>query len=129
MTRLSHNEERQAQHIACGHLVRGCEGAVSELQQVADEPGGPSPTVARAGDILAQVLFSWRDALSGLAPGETSGPAAEANLDDWTRDELFSEALARTAADGPALRVMQGMVLAARLTAHDGESAQEPAKG
>ena len=129
MTRLSHNEEQQAQHIACGHLVRGCEGAVSELQHVAVETGGRSPAMARAGDILAEVLSSWRDALKVLAPGEEPGSAAEANLDDWTRDELFTEALARTAGDVPGLRLMQGLVLAARLTAHDREFAQEPARG
>ena len=129
MTRLSHNEEQQAQHIACGHLVRGCEGAVFELQHVAVETGGQSPAMARAGDILAEVLSSWRDALKVLAPGETSASAAEANLDDWTSDELFTEALARTAGDVPGLRLMQGLVLAARLTAHDREFAQEPAKG
>ncbi len=76
MTRLSNNEEQQAQHIACSHLVKGCEGAVSELQHVTGEAEGQSPTMARAGDILAQVLSSWQNALKVLTPGEESGSAA-----------------------------------------------------
>ena len=130
MTRLSNNEEQQAQHIACSHLVRGCEGAVSELQHVNGKAKGQSPTMVRAGDILAQVLSSWQDALKVLTPGEESGSApAEANLDGWTSDELFTEALARTAGDVPALRLMQDVVLEARLTAHDRESAHEHVEG
>lgn len=130
MRRLSNNEEQQAQHIACSHLVRGCEGAVSELQHVTGEAGGQSPTTVRAGDILAQVLSSWRDTLKVLTAEEESGSApAEANFDGWTGDELFAEALARTAGDVPALRLMQDVVLEARLTAHDRESAHEHADG
>ena len=130
MRRLSNNEEQQAQHIACSHLVRGCEGAVSELQHVNGQAKGQSPTMVRAGDILAQVLSSWQDALKVLTPGEESGPAPdEANLDGWTSDELFAEALARTAGDVPALRLMQDVVLEARLTAHDRESAHEHVEG
>ena len=45
--------------------------------------------------------------------------SSEANLDDWTSDELFAEALARRAGDGPALRLMQALTLKAQLTAHD----------
>jgi len=51
------------------------------------------------------------------------------DLDGWTSDELFAEALARTAGDVPALRLMQDVVLEARLTAHDRESAHEHVGG
>lgn len=70
MTHLSSDEERQAQHIACSHLIVGCEGAVSKLQHVAGEIEGQSPTMTRAGDILAEVLPSWRETLGMLATEE-----------------------------------------------------------
>ena len=122
-----HDEEQQAQRIACVHLIKGCETAVSELQDMAREAEEQSPPSVRAGDILAQVLSSWRDALQILTVGEQSGSAPPAaNLDSWTSDELFAEALTRRAADGPALRIMQGLTLQALLEAHDHQLATAP---
>lgn len=120
MRRLSDDEEQQAQHIACSHLVRGCEAAVSELLAGASE--GPSPAKERAEEILAQVLSSWRDTRTALRVAEEPASVAIAagDLDGWTGDELFAEALTRSAGDGPALRVMGGGILRALLTAHDG---------
>ncbi len=122
MRRLSNNEEQQAQHIACSHLVRGCEGAVSELFAATGASERPSPAKKRAGEILAQVLSSWRD--TGKALRITEEPAtvaiAAGDLDGWTGDELFAEALTRSAGDPPALRLMGGGILRALLTAHDG---------
>lgn len=121
MIRLSHDEERQAQHIACGHLVRGCEGAAAELLATSGEREEQSPTKKRSGEILDQVLASWRGALKGLTtteePGALNTPAS--SLDGWTGDELFAEAVTRSAEDPAALRLMQGVLLRARLTAHD----------
>ncbi len=125
MRRLSNNEEQHAQHIACGHLVRGCEDAISELQAAPSETNGRSRTRKRAQEILAHVLSSWQDTLKTLRsaeePAQTTLPVG--NLDEWTGDELFAEALARTSGDGPALRLMQGLTLRAQLTAHDHGSA------
>jgi hypothetical protein len=122
MRRLSNNEEQQAQHIACSHLVRGCEGAVSELLAPAGASEGPSPAKKRAGEILAQVLSSWRDTRTALRiTGEpATGATAAGDLGGWTGDELFAEALTRSAGDPPALRLMGGGILRALLTAHDG---------
>lgn len=44
-------------------------------------------------------------------------------LDVWTTEQLLAEVLRRAAEDAPALRRMHGMILQARLTAHDGERA------
>jgi hypothetical protein len=118
MRRLSKNEEQHAQHIACGHLVRGCEAAISELQAAPGDTDGQSQTKERSQEILAQVLSSWRHAMSVVAPLQEP-LSNEDNLDDWTSDELFAEALARRAEDGPALRLMQTLTLKAQLTAHD----------
>ena len=41
-----------------------------ELQHVAGEAGGQSLTMTRAGNILAQVLSSWRETLGMLAAEE-----------------------------------------------------------
>jgi hypothetical protein len=118
MRRLSNNEEQHAQHIACGHLVRGCEGAISELQAAPAETNGRSRTRKRAQEILAQVLSSWRHTMSVVAP--TQEPRRnEENLEGWTSDELFAATLARRAGDGPALQLMQAVTLKAQLTAHD----------
>ena len=125
MRRLSNNEEQQAQRIACSHLLRGCEGAVSELHAATNETGGQPRTRKRAQEILAQVQSSWRDTLDALRSAEEPAQATipAGNLDGWTGDELFAEALARRAGDAPALRLMQGLTLTAQLTAHDGGSA------
>ena len=122
MRRLSNNEEQQAQDIACSHLVRGCEGAVSELLAATSASEGPSPAKKRAGEILAQVLSSWRDTRTALRITEepATGAIAAGDLDGWTGDELFAEAVTRSAGDAPALRVMGGGILRALLTAHDG---------
>ena len=122
MRRLSDNEEQQAQHIACSHLVRGCESAVSELLAATGASEGPSPAKRRAGEILAQVLSSWRDTRNALTIVEEPASVAIAagDLDGWTGGELFAEALTRSAGDAPALRVMGGGILRALLTAHDG---------
>ncbi len=121
MKRLNDNEEQRAQRIACTHLVRGCEDAASDLVSATDEAGEGSAITKRAHDILAQVLHSWREALEVLRPGDLPETAATmTNLDGWTGDELFAEALVRRAGDAPALRVMQGTLLRAVLTAHDG---------
>lgn len=110
--RLSGTEEQQAQSIACTHLVRGCEGAVADLVLVNAEADGRSPTMDRAHDILAQVPFSWRGALEALRPAEAPGAVTTAvnNLDGWTSDELFAEAVERRAGDAPALQLMQGTI-------------------
>jgi len=125
MRRLSNNEEQQAQHIAYGHLVKGCQDAVSELHAATGEADGQPRTKRRAQEILAQVLSSWRDSLKALRsaeePSQATFPAA--NLDGWTGDELLAEALARRAGDAQALRLMQGLTLTAQLTAHDRGSA------
>ncbi len=119
MKRLNDEEERQAQHIACGHLVKGCESAASELHAAVGEKHGQSRTKERAQELLAEVLSSWRHALSVVTPGLEPPPDAAGNLDDWTSDELFAEALTRRADDAPALRLMQGLTLKAQLAAHD----------
>jgi len=121
MRRLSNNEEQQAQDIACSHLVRGCEGAVSELSAATGASEGPSPAKKRAGEILAQVLSSWRDTRKTLRIAEepATGAIAAGDLAGWTGDELFAEALTRSAGDPPALRLMGGGILRALLTAHD----------
>jgi hypothetical protein len=62
---LTEREERQAQQMACARLVRGCEGAVSELL-VAISQDAPSPVTTRARELLAQVLSSWRDTSKAL---------------------------------------------------------------
>lgn len=125
MRRLSNNEEQQAHHIACSHLVKGCEGAASELHAASGETGGQSRTRKRAQEILAQVLSSWRDTLKALRSAEEPAQATipVGNLDAWTGDELLAEALARRAGNPQALRLMQGLTLRAQLTAHDGGSA------
>ena len=127
MIRLSDNEEQQAQLIACSHLVRGCEGAVSEHGLATGEIEGQSPTMERAQDILAQVLFSWQDTLKVLRTAEEPGAVTTvvSNLAGWTSDELLAEVLERRAEDVPALRLMQGVLLRALLTAHDRDLATD----
>ena len=131
MKRLNDNEEQRAQGMACTHLVRGCEDAVSDLVLATGEADEPSAIRERAHDILAEVLSSWREASEALRPVDLPEAVATVanNLDGWTSDELFAEALARTAGDVPALRLMQDVVLGARLTAHDRESAYEHVEG
>jgi hypothetical protein len=120
MLRLSDNEEQQAQSIACTHLVRGCEGAVSELALRNGEADGPSPAMDRARDILAQVLSSWRDVLDAVRPVEASAVTpVVGNLDRWTTAALFTEVVERSAADTQELRLMQDTILRALLAAHD----------
>ena len=98
---------------------------MSELHAATGETAGSSRIGKRAQEILAQVLSSWRDSLKVLRsaeePAQATFPAG--NLDGWTGDELFAEALARRAGDAPALRLMQGLTLSAQLTAHDRGSA------
>lgn len=118
MRRLNNKEEQQAQHIACSHLIRGCEGAISELQAAGGETNGLPRTKKRAEDILTEVLSSWRHAMDAIAPSQAPLWNQD-NLDRWTSDELFGEALARRAEDGPALRLMQARTLVAQLTEHD----------
>ncbi len=127
MIRLSDNEEQQAQRIACTQLVRGCEGAVSELLSATGEIERQRPTMKRARAILAQVVSSWRGALKALGTAEDPGAVTTVagNLDGWTSDELLAEAVTRRADDAPALRLMQGTVLRALLTAHDRELATD----
>ena len=122
MQRLNDHEEQQAQSMACTHLVRGCEGAVSDLVLATGEAGEPPAIVARAHGILAQVLTSWREASEAVRPADLPATATTVanNLDGWTSDELFAEAVERRADDAPALRLMQGTLLRAVLTAHDG---------
>jgi hypothetical protein len=57
------------------------------------------------------------------AAGTTAGEPITTigNLDGWTSDELFAEALRRRAGDFPALRAMQELTLRAQLTAGDGK--------
>jgi len=118
MTRLNDNEEQRAQNMACTHLVRGCEGAVSDLVLATGEAGEHSAISERAHDILAEVLSSWRAASEALRPVALP-EAGASSLDGWTSDELFAEAVERRADDAPALRLMQGTLLRAFLTAHD----------
>jgi len=120
MKPLTNNDEQRAQSMACAHLVRGCEDAVSSLV-LTGAAAEPSAISERAHDILAEVLSSWRDASEFLRP---EGPpdavsTVATNLDGWTSDELFAEALGRRADDVPALRLMQGTLLQAFLTAYD----------
>lgn len=121
MKRLDDKEEQRAQSMACTHLVRGCEDAVSDLVLATGEGGEPPAIRERAHDILADVLSSWREVSEALRPGDL--PEAEAtvasNLDGWTSDQLFAEAVGRRADDAPALRLMQDTLLRAFLTAHD----------
>lgn len=121
MKRLNDNEEQQAQSMACTHLVRGCEGAVSDLVLATSEAGEPSAIVARAHDVLAEVLTSWREASEAVRPADVPETVATVakNLDGWTSDELFAEAVERRADDAPALRLMQGTLLRAVLTADE----------
>ena len=116
MRRLNNKEEQHAQHIACSHLIRGCEGAISELQAATGETSGLPRTKKRAEDILKEVLLSWRHAMDGPSQAPLWN---EDTLDQWTSDELVEEALTRRAGDRPALRLMQSMTLKAQLTAHD----------
>ena len=121
MKRLNDNEEQRAQSMACTHLVRGCEDAVSDLVLATGEADEPSAITQRAHDILAEVLSSWREASEALRPADLPETAATVgnDLDGWTSDELFAEAVGRRADDAPALRLMQGTLLRAFLTAHD----------
>jgi len=61
--------------LACAPAVRGCETAVSEFSLANDAPEGQSPTVQRAGAILAEVLCSWRGTELALAPAEPDAGA------------------------------------------------------
>ena len=70
MSDLSDEDERQAQRIACTHLIRGCEGAVSELLHAVSEADERSPATKRAREILVRVLSSWRDTLQALKTAE-----------------------------------------------------------
>lgn len=66
MADLSDEDERQAQRIACTHLIRGCESAVSELLHAMSEADERSLAMKRAREILVRVLSSWRDTLKTL---------------------------------------------------------------
>jgi hypothetical protein len=70
MTSLSDDNERQAQHIACTHLIRGCESAVSDLLLAMGEADAGSPAMRRAREILAGMLSSWHETLRALTPKE-----------------------------------------------------------
>jgi hypothetical protein len=70
MTRLSDDNERQAQRIACAQLIRGCESAVSDLLVAMDEADAGSPAMRRAREILAGMLSSWQETLRALTPKE-----------------------------------------------------------
>ena len=41
------------------------------------------------------------------------------SMNRWTTDDLIGEVLRRTATDGPALRLLEGVILRARLAAGD----------
>jgi hypothetical protein len=60
--------------------------------------------------------------------GELAGtvPVTIASLAGWTGDELLVEAVRRSAGDPPALRLMQGVILAALLAAHDRRQGTDP---
>jgi len=47
-------------------------------------------------------------------------------LDAWTTEQLLTEVLTRASGDGLALRLMQRMILQARLSAHDRRLAAVP---
>ncbi len=70
MTQLTDNDERRAQRIACSHLIRGCESAVSELLIELGDDGAGSPAMTRAREILAHVLSSWHETMRALTPAE-----------------------------------------------------------
>ena len=57
----------------------------------------------------------------GATTSDESVPTVMRDLDGWTSDELFAEALKRRAGDPSALRVMQELTLRAQLTAHSRE--------
>jgi len=126
MRRLTTQEEQRAQHIACDHLVRGCEAAVSELQAAPSGAGAGPQTKERAQEILAQVLSSWRDATGVAASWQQP---LRNDLDDWTSDDLLAQVLARRAGDGPAHRQMQSLTLKAQLAGRDQRRAEEGTAG
>ena len=110
-------EEKHALRIACDHLVRGCEGAISELRGATCAGDEQPPVERRAERIAAKVLSSWRDALTTLKNPNEPMPIAVDSLDNWTTEELIAEALKRSTGDAPALRLMQQRTLQAQLTA------------
>ena len=65
--------ELEAQRVACGYLVKGCERALFHFGLVAGETGNVDAARVdqRAADIMRQVLTSWRDTLSLLPAGST----------------------------------------------------------
>jgi hypothetical protein len=113
--------------MASDHLVRGCEGAVSELHAATGSSESQSPAEKRAEEILAEVLSSWREALKalGVSGGQGAPAIATGSLDRWTGDELFNEAVARSTGDTPALRAMEALILRALIHAHDGAPSRE----
>lgn len=71
----------------------------------------------QAADGFWQAFFFATD--SGQERLMTAGPGG---LDAWSSDQLLGEVLERSAEDAPALRLMQGKVLRALLTAIDRDS-------
>jgi len=59
------HEELEAQRLACELLVRGCETALAQFQA--------SGRDSRAGQILEEILTSWRETLSLLESAAKSG--------------------------------------------------------
>jgi hypothetical protein len=64
--------ERDAQRLALTHLIKGCDDAVSTFLERLSEDGELSPVTTRAREILAELLASWRQALTTL---ERAAPA------------------------------------------------------
>lgn len=62
------DEELEAQRIACDFLVRGCQSALSDLQASSRAP--------RAGEIMEEILASWRETLALLESAAASGDPA-----------------------------------------------------
>jgi predicted glycosyl hydrolase (DUF1957 family) len=76
-------DELRAEHVACTHLVRGCEDALARLASEWLEADSLEEEAmnARAAEILNEVLDDWREALQMLRTADAAaqnGPRAAA---------------------------------------------------
>ncbi len=59
--------ELKARHLACSHLVKGCQDAIIRFRETAEgQQGRQASTAHRAIEILEEALGSWCDTLSIL---------------------------------------------------------------
>lgn len=77
--------ELEAQRIACGYLVKGCERALFDFGLIAGDMGGMEAARIdeRAAHIMRGVIGSWRDTLSLLTDHLTDRDFA-GSTDAWT---------------------------------------------